>query len=93
MRGLGGGGKTARRSADAVEAKALLQILPGAEKRRTEWAGDLLEEGQLVHCICSLSTRFFYTGGGRGSRVEGAFMPIDLGPFRRGKWSGARQGL
>lgn len=92
MRGLGGGGKRARRSADAAEAEALLQILPGAEKR-TEWAGDLLEEGQLVHRICSLLTCFFYTGGGRGSGVEGAFMPIDLGPFRRGKWSGARQGL
>lgn len=27
------------------------------------------------------------------SWVDGAFMPIDLGPFRRGKWSGPRQGL
>lgn len=65
MRGLGGGGKRARRSADAAKAEALLQLLPGEEERRTEWAGDLLGDGQLVHRICSLSTRFFYTGGGR----------------------------
>lgn len=64
-RGLGGGGKRARRSADAAETQALLQLLPGAEERRTEWAGDLLGDGQLVHGICSLSTRFFYKGGGR----------------------------
>lgn len=61
MRGLGGGGKRARRS--AAETEALLQLLPGAEERRTEWAGDLMGDGQLVHC--SLSTRFFYKGGGR----------------------------
>lgn len=65
MRGLGGGGKKARRSADASEAEALLQLLPGAEKRRTEWAGDLLGDGQLVHRICSLSTRFLLFGRGQ----------------------------
>lgn len=65
MHGLGGGGeKKARRSADAAEAKALLQLLPGAEERRTEWAGDLLEDGQLVRRICSLSTPFLPGGGG-----------------------------
>lgn len=62
MRGLGGGGKRARRSADAAEAEAMLQLLPGAEERRTEWAGDLLGDGQRVHCICSLSTRFLPYG-------------------------------
>lgn len=60
MRGLGGGGKKARRSADVAEAEA--EALPGAEERRTEWAGDLLGDGQLVHCICSLSTPFLLYG-------------------------------
>lgn len=40
----------------------VLQLLPGAEERRTEWAGDLLGDGQLVHCICSLSTCFLLYG-------------------------------
>lgn len=64
MRGLGGGGKRARRSADAAEAEAeaLLQLLPGAKERRTEWAGDLLGDGQLVQRICSLSTPFLLYG-------------------------------
>lgn len=62
MRGLGGGGKKARRSADAAEAEALLQLLPGAEERRTEWTGDLLGDGQLVHRICSLSTLILLYG-------------------------------
>lgn len=54
----------ARRSADAAEteAEALLQLLPGAEERRTEWAGDLLGDGQLVQRICSLSTLFLLYG-------------------------------
>lgn len=62
LRGLGGGGERARRSADAAEAEAWLQLLPGAEERRTEWADDLLGDGQLVHGFCCLSTRFLLHG-------------------------------